>query len=85
MRQMILLLHELHRFFYRLSHVSDRQGSGCSSCTLRGTTHYQYDGHGNIVSTTGALEGNAKQLPDRLGLGEGRIDLYRALMSVIQP
>src|SRR3989441_6762054 len=32
-----------------------------------------------------ALEGNAKQLPDRLGLGEGRIDLYRALMSVIQP
>ena len=36
-------------------YVSDAQGSGCSSCTLRGTTHYQYDGHGNIVSTTDAL------------------------------
>src|SRR5712691_11018436 len=32
-----------------------------------------------------ALEGNAKQLPDRLGLGEGRIDLYRALLSVLRP
>src|SRR3989449_475159 len=28
--------------------------------------------------------GTAKQLPDRLGLGDGRIDLYRALMSVVQ-
>src|SRR5947209_692720 len=32
-----------------------------------------------------ALEGNAKQLPDRLGLGEGRIDLYRALLSLLRP
>ena len=29
--------------------------------------------------------GNAKELPDRLGLGDGRIDLYRALLSVIRP
>ncbi|PYU34225.1 MAG: hypothetical protein DMG28_06295 [Acidobacteria bacterium] len=39
----------------------------------------------NQEAAADALEGNAKQLPDRLGLGEGRIDLYRALMSVIQP
>jgi len=28
---------------------------------------------------------NAKELPDRLGPGDGRIDLYRALWSVIRP
>src|SRR3989475_6371498 len=39
----------------------------------------------NQDTAADALEGNAKQLPDRLGLGEGRIDLYRALMSVIRP
>src|SRR2546426_5641834 len=39
----------------------------------------------NQEAAEDALEGNAKQLPDRLGLGEGRIDLYRALMSVIRP
>src|SRR5947209_15780884 len=39
----------------------------------------------NQEAAADALEGNAKQLPDRLGLGEGRIDLYRALMSVIRP
>src|SRR5712692_329266 len=39
----------------------------------------------NQEAAADALEGNAKQLPDRLGLGEGRIDLYRALLSVLRP
>ena len=30
------------------------------------------------------LEENAKELPDELGLGEGRIDLYRALLRAIR-
>src|SRR6266852_6305235 len=32
-----------------------------------------------------ALGENAKELSDRLGLGDGRIDLYRALSSVLRP
>ena len=36
-------------------HVSDSQGSGCSSCTQRGTIHSQYDNSGNLVSKTDEL------------------------------
>src|SRR5437870_13007884 len=39
----------------------------------------------NQEAAADALGETAKELPDRLGLGDGRIDLYRALMSVIQP
>jgi len=39
----------------------------------------------NQEAAADALEENAKELPDRLGLGEGRIDLYRALLSVLRP
>jgi RHS repeat-associated protein len=35
--------------------ATDSQGSGCSSCTSRGTHHNQFDGSGNIVWTTDAL------------------------------
>jgi RHS repeat-associated protein len=35
--------------------ATDSQGSGCSSCSSRGTLHNQYDGSGNIVWTTDAL------------------------------
>src|SRR3989454_511695 len=38
----------------------------------------------NQETVADALEENAKELPDRLGLGEGRIDLYRALLSAIR-
>src|SRR3989454_10293867 len=38
----------------------------------------------NQETAADALEENAKELPDRLGLGEGRIDLYRALLSAIR-
>src|SRR5437899_590151 len=39
----------------------------------------------NQEAAADALEETAKELPDRLGLGEGRIDLYRVLLSVIRP
>ena len=39
----------------------------------------------NQEAAADALGENAKELPDRLGLGDGRIDLYRALVSVIRP
>jgi RHS repeat-associated protein len=35
--------------------VSSAQGSGCSSCTLRGNVTTQYDGFGNVASTTDEL------------------------------
>src|SRR6267143_1069256 len=38
----------------------------------------------NQETAADALEETAKELPDRLGLGEGRIDLYRALLSAIR-
>src|SRR5713101_7378784 len=38
----------------------------------------------NQETAADALEENAKELPDSLGLGEGRIDLYRALLSAIR-
>ncbi len=31
------------------------QGSGCSSCTLRGAINYTYDGSGNVLSKTDEL------------------------------
>jgi RHS repeat-associated protein len=34
---------------------TDADGSGCSSCTTRGTIHRQYDGNGNAAWTTDAL------------------------------
>ena len=34
---------------------TDAQGSGCSSCTTRGTVHNQYDGQGNPAWTVDAL------------------------------
>jgi RHS repeat-associated protein len=33
-------------------HPTNAQGSGCSSCTVRGTTQYQYDAFGNVTSMT---------------------------------
>jgi RHS repeat-associated protein len=36
-------------------YVTDVTGSGCSTCTLRGNRHIEYDGLGNIVSETNAL------------------------------
>lgn len=36
-------------------YVYDAQGSGCSSCSLRGTIHYGYDSKGNILSETDEL------------------------------
>src|SRR3989442_792291 len=39
----------------------------------------------NQEAVADALEETAKELPDRLGLGDGRIDLYRALLSVLRP
>jgi YD repeat-containing protein len=36
-------------------YVSSAQGSGCSSCTLRGNIQYQYDANGNLLSTTDEL------------------------------
>jgi YD repeat-containing protein len=36
-------------------YVSTAQGSGCSSCTVRGSIQYQYDGLGNLLSTTDEL------------------------------
>ena len=34
---------------------TDAQGSGCSSCTTRGTVHRQYDGQGNVAWSIDAL------------------------------
>jgi large repetitive protein len=34
---------------------SDSQGSGCSSCTVRGTIHNDYDPVGNLLATTDEL------------------------------
>ena len=34
---------------------SDAQGSGCSSCTVRGTIHNDYDSLGNLTASTDAL------------------------------
>ena len=34
---------------------TDSQGSGCSSCSLRGTTHNVLDASGNVLSSTDAL------------------------------
>jgi YD repeat-containing protein len=34
---------------------TDAQGSGCSTCTTRGTVHNQYDGNGNLAFSTDAL------------------------------
>ena len=36
-------------------HTVESQGSGCSSCTLRGTNQYDYDGNGNMLDETDAL------------------------------
>ena len=36
-------------------YLSTAQGSGCSSCTVRGTIQYQYDGKGNVLSFTDEL------------------------------
>ncbi len=36
-------------------YVSNAQGSGCSSCTVRGNVQYQFDDLGNILSTTDEL------------------------------
>ncbi|MGB7154128.1 MAG: IPT/TIG domain-containing protein [Candidatus Acidiferrales bacterium] len=36
-------------------YVTSGQGSGCSSCTIRGNYTYQYDNLGNILSTTDPL------------------------------
>jgi RHS repeat-associated protein len=36
-------------------YVNSSQGSGCSSCTLRGTIEKQYDGFGNVVLNTDEL------------------------------
>jgi RHS repeat-associated protein len=38
-----------------LWNATDSQGSGCSSCTVRGTIHYAYDAFGNVTSTTDTL------------------------------
>jgi len=38
----------------------------------------------NQETAEDVLEENAKELPDELGLGEGRIDLYRALLRAIR-
>jgi RHS repeat-associated protein len=35
---------------------TDATGSGCSSCTARGTIHNQYDSNGNLLWTTDALD-----------------------------
>ena len=34
---------------------TDAQGSGCSSCTTRGTVHNQYDGQGDLAWTVDAM------------------------------
>jgi len=36
-------------------YVTDATGSGCSSCSVRGTTHYEYDSNGDLTSETNAL------------------------------
>jgi RHS repeat-associated protein len=36
-------------------YVTDSQGSGCSSCTLRGVVHRQYDTLGNVLSVLDQL------------------------------
>jgi RHS repeat-associated protein len=36
-------------------YVYNSQGSGCSSCTLRGNTTRQFDGFGNVISNTDEL------------------------------
>ena len=36
-------------------YVTSAQGSGCSSCTIRGNFTYQYDSLGNVLSTTDPL------------------------------
>jgi RHS repeat-associated protein len=36
-------------------YVTAAQGSGCSSCTIRGVNQYQYDALGNVLSSTDAL------------------------------
>jgi RHS repeat-associated protein len=35
--------------------VTSAQGSGCSTCTIRGVNQYQYDALGNVLSATDAL------------------------------
>jgi RHS repeat-associated protein len=35
--------------------VTNAQGSGCSSCTVRGNYTYQYDAYGNVLSTSDPL------------------------------
>ncbi len=56
-------------------YVSNAQGSGCSSCTVRGNKTYQYDNFGNILSATDEL---------------GRVTTYtydtnNNLLTVVQP
>jgi RHS repeat-associated protein len=54
---------------------TDAQGSGCSSCTTRGTIHRTFDSSGNILSTT-----------DALGLTTtNTYDPSNNLISVVQP
>jgi RHS repeat-associated protein len=36
-------------------YVTAAQGSGCSSCTIRGVNQYQYDSLGNVLAATDAL------------------------------
>jgi RHS repeat-associated protein len=36
-------------------YVTSAQGSGCSTCTIRGVNQYQYDALGNVLSATDAL------------------------------
>jgi len=45
-------------------YVSSAQGSGCSSCTLRGNITYQYDSLGNVLSTTDELGNVTSQTYD---------------------
>ena len=35
--------------------MTSAQGSGCSTCTIRGTIQKDYDGHGNVQDTTDAM------------------------------
>jgi RHS repeat-associated protein len=55
--------------------VTDSQGSGCSTCTVRGNIHNTYDGSGNLLSRT-----------DELGrITSYTYDANNNVTSVVQP
>ena len=48
-------------------YVTDSTGTGCASCTIRGTIHNIFDNYGNLLSTTDALGHTTSYTYDSFG------------------